>query len=534
MKQFICTALIVGLFAHFLVAQNNQKKELFRIVKTDTAGYPIVKTSIEMVTKVQPIKGDFVVQDATGKPVDIITFENKKSEGEGKIAAASRLIYFLLDASSYTSGQPLNSIKGAVKESFIRLNKESDLINVGYFGHNNQLKHLERDFTSNYDNFQSDINSIVAFNDTTNALPDANKAMYDAIDFFRRSRKDGQKILIVVSAGLNKDKTAYKRENVIERAKKMGVNIYTINFEFDKIANQFNADDFRIISDKTDAESKNVSSSTEIKNALGDFLEGARSAAPKEENTLRYEISFQVPDVRDGKEYSFKIIYNGQEQIGYFTAPNGAGEGGFLNLNNVYWLIAIVVLGLLIGVGYWQYNQYQLRKLEEEEAAAEQEQIRIAEEKRREQEHQAKLQQIQEQNIRLQEQLRMKEQELARKIDEVPTVIPPSKIDPKKTMIGGGGAAPVLQVVAGAFSKNYRLNKPTLTVGRAANNDIIIPEQTVSSHHCTITIENGNFFLTDNESTNGTFVNGSRIDKKMLKAGDLIKLGGASCKFEIV
>ncbi|TAG38545.1 MAG: FHA domain-containing protein, partial [Cytophagia bacterium] len=185
-------------------------------------------------------------------------------------------------------------------------------------------------------------------------------------------------------------------------------------------------------------------------------------------------------------------------------------------------------------VGYWQYNEAKLRRLEDEEIAAQEQIEREQEEKRREREHQNRLQTIQEQNIRLQEQLKMKEQELARKIDEVPTVVPSSKIDPNKTMIGGGGGAPVLQVVAGAFSKNYRLNKPTMTIGRAANNDIIIPEQTVSSHHATLTIENGNFFISDMDSTNGTFVNGTRIDKKMLKGGDLLKLGGASCKFEIV
>ncbi|TAG04786.1 MAG: VWA domain-containing protein, partial [Cytophagia bacterium] len=308
----------IFLFSYALIAQQKDEKketgkEEFRIVKTDTVGYPLIKTSVEMISKVQPIKGDFIIQDEAGNKANIVTFE-KKGE-EGKTATASRLIYFLLDASAYTSGTPITTIKNSLKESFYGgLNKESDLINVGYFGHDNKIKNLERDFSSNYDNFASDINSIVASLDTTGKLPDANKAIYDAIDYFRQSGKDGQKILIVISGAINKERTAYKRDNIIDRAKKVGVNIYTINYKIDKFEEKFSPDDLRVISDKTDAESKNVTESTEIKNALEEFLKSGRTSTSAEEATLRYEISFEVPAVKDGAEHSFKIIYKGQEQ----------------------------------------------------------------------------------------------------------------------------------------------------------------------------------------------------------------------------
>ncbi|NJO00668.1 MAG: FHA domain-containing protein, partial [Bacteroidia bacterium] len=136
----------------------------------------------------------------------------------------------------------------------------------------------------------------------------------------------------------------------------------------------------------------------------------------------------------------------------------------------------------------------------------------------------------------LQEQLRAKEKEqelLQKQMNETPTVMPPDKFDPKKTIISGGGSAPVFKVSAGAFNQVFYLNKPTMTIGRAANNDIVIPEQTVSSRHATITVENGSFFINDLNSTNGTFINGNRIDSKILKSGDLIKLGAANCRFDI-
>jgi adenylate cyclase len=63
---------------------------------------------------------------------------------------------------------------------------------------------------------------------------------------------------------------------------------------------------------------------------------------------------------------------------------------------------------------------------------------------------------------------------------------------------------------------NIPLLKPTLTVGRRESCDIVLRFSNVSGQHCQLTLENGYWFVQDNNSQNGTKVNGSRIVRKRL------------------
>lgn len=66
------------------------------------------------------------------------------------------------------------------------------------------------------------------------------------------------------------------------------------------------------------------------------------------------------------------------------------------------------------------------------------------------------------------------------------------------------------------------------TIGRAADNQIVMPQSDVSSHHAVLSRDaQGNVIIQDNNSTNGTFVNGQRVmGQQMLKAGDRVTLTG--------
>jgi pSer/pThr/pTyr-binding forkhead associated (FHA) protein len=63
-------------------------------------------------------------------------------------------------------------------------------------------------------------------------------------------------------------------------------------------------------------------------------------------------------------------------------------------------------------------------------------------------------------------------------------------------------------------------------IGRLASNDIVINEPTVSKYHAILRIEQTGVTLTDLNSTNGTFVNGNRVeDSIQLNELDIVKLG---------
>jgi len=64
------------------------------------------------------------------------------------------------------------------------------------------------------------------------------------------------------------------------------------------------------------------------------------------------------------------------------------------------------------------------------------------------------------------------------------------------------------------------------TLGRATGADFIIDAPLVSRVHCRLTaMPDGSLEVRDLDSTNGTFINGARIDTARLSSGDRLGIG---------
>lgn len=73
----------------------------------------------------------------------------------------------------------------------------------------------------------------------------------------------------------------------------------------------------------------------------------------------------------------------------------------------------------------------------------------------------------------------------------------------------------------------------TITIGRNREIDLPLPDLKLSRRHCIISSTEGNFFINDLESTNGTLVNGLRLDGGMqLNPFDRITLGDTEIEFQ--
>lgn len=70
-----------------------------------------------------------------------------------------------------------------------------------------------------------------------------------------------------------------------------------------------------------------------------------------------------------------------------------------------------------------------------------------------------------------------------------------------------------------------------ITIGRANDNDIVIPEVLASRHHATLIPAPGGTEIHDNRSINGTFVNGARVDSAVLHDGDVVTIGNIDLVF---
>ncbi len=65
----------------------------------------------------------------------------------------------------------------------------------------------------------------------------------------------------------------------------------------------------------------------------------------------------------------------------------------------------------------------------------------------------------------------------------------------------------------------FEIRGPLTNVGRGAHNDVTIVDSSVSDHHAKIVRRDGEWFLQDQSSTNGTYIAGKRIDGEAKLAG---------------
>jgi signal transduction histidine kinase len=74
----------------------------------------------------------------------------------------------------------------------------------------------------------------------------------------------------------------------------------------------------------------------------------------------------------------------------------------------------------------------------------------------------------------------------------------------------------------------FALDDGALILGRAPDNDIVLDHTQISQHHTRITKKLGGVFVEDLDSTNGTFVNGERLNEaQLISVGAVIGLGEA-------
>ena len=79
-------------------------------------------------------------------------------------------------------------------------------------------------------------------------------------------------------------------------------------------------------------------------------------------------------------------------------------------------------------------------------------------------------------------------------------------------------------------SSSWMLTNGIHKIGRLANKEIILDDITVSRNHAFISVDDETVIISDENSTNGIFVNGELTDESVLMSGYRIQIG----KFNLI
>jgi len=108
--------------------------------------------------------------------------------------------------------------------------------------------------------------------------------------------------------------------------------------------------------------------------------------------------------------------------------------------------------------------------------------------------------------------------------EPAPVVAPPA--------LEAAPPAPEPEVVTLAFGGAVRkTSQPRIVLGRSRDADVRVPDESISRRHAEIRHEDGEYWVVDLGSMNGTRVNGKRVDRARLADGDTIAIGSTEIVF---
>jgi adenylate cyclase len=79
----------------------------------------------------------------------------------------------------------------------------------------------------------------------------------------------------------------------------------------------------------------------------------------------------------------------------------------------------------------------------------------------------------------------------------------------------------------------FKIARPTTTLGRSNACEVILSDPLVSRQHCQVLLGMGGVSLRDLGSTNGTFLNGTRVTENALRNQDVLSMGGTRMRFAV-
>jgi hypothetical protein len=97
--------------------------------------------------------------------------------------------------------------------------------------------------------------------------------------------------------------------------------------------------------------------------------------------------------------------------------------------------------------------------------------------------------------------------------------------------LGAEGPALVIRSGGGRAGEHFVPQGERTTIGRSPDCDVFLDDVTVSRKHAVLVQKEGGFFIEDEGSLNGTFLNRKRIESGRLANGDELQIGKYKLSF---
>jgi hypothetical protein len=100
--------------------------------------------------------------------------------------------------------------------------------------------------------------------------------------------------------------------------------------------------------------------------------------------------------------------------------------------------------------------------------------------------------------------------------------------------VADGPVATIREIRPDATGRTVRFDGRPMTIGRAADNSLVLRDGRASRHHARIDARRGTLVLSDLGSTNGSWVNDRRVESMALGEGDRIRIGATTLLIEAI
>ena len=87
------------------------------------------------------------------------------------------------------------------------------------------------------------------------------------------------------------------------------------------------------------------------------------------------------------------------------------------------------------------------------------------------------------------------------------------------------GPALVVRSGGGRTGETYAVESERLGIGRGPENEVFLDDVTVSRRHAVLVHRDDGYYIDDEESLNGTYVNRRRVESAKLEDGDEVQIG---------